>query len=168
MSIFNVGRLCVKLAGRDAGRKCVVVEQVDKTFVVVDGDVRRKKVNMKHLEPLTEVVDLKDKSSHEDVTSAFKNLGLTVWEKKSKQVAERPKKQKVKKVKPVKAVSKKEAKVEKVEEKVKVAEEVTKPVEDKAEVAKEVKAEEVVKSVEEATEVQEPDSSETIESEKKE
>ncbi len=48
MSIFNVGRLCVKLAGRDAGRKCVVVEQVDKTFVVVDGDVRRKKVNMKH------------------------------------------------------------------------------------------------------------------------
>ena len=150
MSLFNVGRLCVKIAGRDAGRKCVVVEQVDKTFVIVDGNVRRKKVNMKHLEPLAEMVDLKDKISHADVSSAFKKLGLDVWEKKSKQVAERPKKQKVKKVKSVKAVSKKESKVEKkVEEKVKVAEEVTKP-------------------VEEATEVQEPDSYETIESEKKE
>ena len=121
MSLFNVGRLCVKLAGRDAGRKCVVVEQVDKTFVVVDGNVRRKKVNMRHLEPLADVVGIKDKASHEDVTSAFKKLGLEVWEKKSKQVAERPKKQKVKKVKPVKekkAAPKKEAKIEKkVEEK---------------------------------------------------
>ena len=152
MSLFNVGRLCVKIAGRDAGRKCVVVEQVDKTFVIVDGNVRRKKVNMKHLEPLAEMVDLKDKISHADVSSAFKKLGLDVWEKKSKQVAERPKKQKVKKVKSVKkeASVAEESKVEKkVGEIVKVAEEVTKP-------------------VEEATEVQEPDSYETIESEKKE
>ena len=121
MSIFNVGRLCVKLAGRDAGRKCVVVEQVDKTFVMVDGDVRRKKVNMRHLEPLAEVIEINDKASHDEVTSVFKKLGLNVWEKKSKQAAERPKKQKVKKVKPVKekkAAVKKEEKVAKTETKV--------------------------------------------------
>ncbi len=49
MSIFSVGRMCVKIAGRDAGRKCVVVEQLDDVFVLVDGNVRRKKVNVKQL-----------------------------------------------------------------------------------------------------------------------
>ena len=107
MSLFNVGRLCVKLAGRDAGRKCVVVEQVDKTFVVVDGNVRRKKVNMRHLEPLTEMVEIKDKASHADVSSAFNKLGLDVWERKSKQVAERPKKQKVKRLSLLKLLQRK-------------------------------------------------------------
>ena len=28
--MIDVGRVCVKTAGRDAGRKCVVVEIVDK------------------------------------------------------------------------------------------------------------------------------------------
>ena len=51
MSIFSVGRVCVKIAGRDAGRKCVVVQQVNDHYVVVDGNTRRKKVNINHLEP---------------------------------------------------------------------------------------------------------------------
>ena len=46
MSIFEVGRICVKLAGRDAGSKCVIVEELDNHYVLVDGDVRRKKVNI--------------------------------------------------------------------------------------------------------------------------
>ena len=29
MALFTVGRLCVKLAGRDAGQKCVVLSEVD-------------------------------------------------------------------------------------------------------------------------------------------
>ena len=52
MSIFEVGRLCVKLAGRDSGKKCVVVEKVDQQYVLVDGATRRKKVNIRHFEPL--------------------------------------------------------------------------------------------------------------------
>lgn len=102
MSLFKVGRMCLKLAGRDAGRKCVVVEKIDNVFVVVDGSTRRKKVNVKHLEPLPEVIEIKDKASHEEVKSAFGKLGLPVWNKKSKKPVERPKKQKIKKVKPVK------------------------------------------------------------------
>jgi len=159
MTLFNIGRLCVKLAGRDAGRKCVVVEQVDNTLVVIDGDVRRKKVNMKHLEPLADVIEIKDKASHEDVASAFKKLGLGVWEKKSKQVAERPKKQKVKKVKPVnekKSATKKESKTEKeVEEKQEVKEasklEETRSVEE----SKPEEKTEVKKVIEETTEKKE-------------
>ena len=76
MSIYEIGRICVKIAGRDAGRKCVVVENVDDKFVMIDGNVRRKKVNIKHLEPLAETVEIKDKASHEDVKAAFDKLGL--------------------------------------------------------------------------------------------
>ena len=105
MSIFDVGRLCLKIAGRDAGRTCVVVEPIDNTFVLIDGDVRRRKVNVKHLEPLPEMMAIEKGASHEKVSTEFKKLGLPVWETKPKQRAIRanpePKVQKkeVKKVK---------------------------------------------------------------------
>ncbi len=50
----EVGTVCLKIAGRDAGMKAVVVEKLDKEFVLIDGQVRRRKCNIKHLEPLTE------------------------------------------------------------------------------------------------------------------
>jgi len=119
MSLFEVGRICTKIAGRDAGRKCVVVENVDDHFVVVDGDVRRKKINIKHLEPIAKVIELKSKASHEEVKKAFDKLDLPVWETKKKESKERPRKQKKKKEhlaekKPakVKKAAKKENKVE--------------------------------------------------------
>lgn len=89
MSIFDVGRLCMKIAGRDAGRTGVVVESIDNTFVLVDGGVRRKKVNVKHLEPLPELVELGPGATHEEVSKEFKKLGLPVWETKQKQRAAR-------------------------------------------------------------------------------
>ncbi|MBT4651338.1 50S ribosomal protein L14e [Candidatus Woesearchaeota archaeon] len=111
MSLFTIGRLCVKLAGRDAGKKCVVVEEIDNTFVLVDGNVRRKRVNTKHLEPLKETLDLKAKASHEQVKAAFETLGLSVWDKKSKQSTERPRR--IRAIKEKVAEAKKEAKVKK-------------------------------------------------------
>ena len=35
--MLEVGRLCIKLAGRDAGKKAVVVENIDSNFVLIDG-----------------------------------------------------------------------------------------------------------------------------------
>jgi large subunit ribosomal protein L14e len=103
MTLFNVGRICMKIAGRDSGRKCVIVEVNDDHFVVVDGDVRRRKVNIKHLEPLAETVEIKDKASHDDVKKVFEKLELKVWDRKSKKPAERVKRlKKVKVKKPVK------------------------------------------------------------------
>ena len=113
--IFDIGRLCVKIAGRDAGRKCVVVESENKGFVTIDGNVRRKKVNVKHLEPLVQIIEIKEKASHEDVKSAFDKLGIAVWDKKSKKPAERPRQ--VRKVKGKKSGAK--AKVEVKAEKIK-------------------------------------------------
>ncbi|MBI2668484.1 50S ribosomal protein L14e [Candidatus Woesearchaeota archaeon] len=97
MSLFQVGRLCVKLAGRDAGRKCVVVEQLDDKLVIADGDVRRKRVNVKHLEPLGQTLEIKEKASHEDVAAAFQKLSLPVWGTKKKEAGPKPIKQRQKK-----------------------------------------------------------------------
>ena len=82
--MFDIGRLCVKIAGRDAGNKCVIVDVIDKNFVMIDGSVRRKKVNIKHLEPLKDVLKLNKGASHEDVAAEFKKKKLDVWKTKAK------------------------------------------------------------------------------------
>jgi large subunit ribosomal protein L14e len=109
MSIYNVGRVCIKLAGRDAGMKCVVVNVVDETFVLVDGETRRRKVNIRHLEPMDQTVDVADNATTDEVA---KVLGIKIKPKKSKQAAERPRKQRKGKVKAeAKPVKEKKVKV---------------------------------------------------------
>lgn len=86
--MFNVGRVCLKIAGRDAGKKCVIVKHVEGKFYLIDGETRRRKCNTLHLEPLDEVLDIKENASHEEVMKAF---GKDVVAKKSKPKTEKPK-----------------------------------------------------------------------------
>jgi len=88
--MIDIGRVCVKIAGRDAGKKCVVVEISDKNFVLIDGETRRRKCNIIHLEPLSQTVDIKKSAAHSEVVSAFKKLGIELTEKKSKKKTVRP------------------------------------------------------------------------------
>jgi large subunit ribosomal protein L14e len=79
--VFDVGRICVKIAGREAGRKCVVVDIVDDNFVVVTGPklltgVKRRRVNVKHLEPLPHKIELQKGASDEEVLRALEQAGL--------------------------------------------------------------------------------------------
>ena len=78
MSLFGVGRICVKLTGREAGRKCVIVDVIDKNFVLVTGpksisNVKRRRANVKQLEPL-EIIDIKKKISDEELEKELKKL----------------------------------------------------------------------------------------------
>ena len=82
--VMDTGRLCIKTAGRDAGKKCVVVEVVDKTKVLVDGETRRKNCNISRLEPLAEKLNIKEGASHADVEKEFKKLGLETRNTKPK------------------------------------------------------------------------------------
>lgn len=82
--MIDVGRVCMKIAGRDAGNLAVVVERIDDNYVLIDGNVRRKKCNVKHLEPMATVVDIKAKSDHVEVVEAMKKAGLKVVEKQKK------------------------------------------------------------------------------------
>ena len=86
--MLDVGRLCVKIAGRDAGNTCVVVEVADKNFVVVDGNVRRKRCNVSHLEPLDQKIELSADGSHETVVAAFEKMGIL---SKARKVVRKPK-----------------------------------------------------------------------------
>jgi large subunit ribosomal protein L14e len=60
MPAIEVGRICVKLAGREAGEKCVIIEVIDDKFVeVVGSTVKNRRCNIKHLEPLDETIEVK-------------------------------------------------------------------------------------------------------------
>ncbi|MHA1712038.1 MAG: 50S ribosomal protein L14e [Candidatus Freyarchaeota archaeon] len=64
MPAIEVGRICVKIAGREAGRKCVIVDVIDKNFVLVTGPqeltgVRRRRANIRHLEPTEMKIPIK-------------------------------------------------------------------------------------------------------------
>jgi len=90
--MIEIGRLCIKTAGRDAGLKCMIVDILDDKFVLVDGETRRRKCNILHLEPLKEVVKIKKNASHEDVSKALKELDIKARETKPKPKTERPRK----------------------------------------------------------------------------
>ena len=72
--MVDIGRVCVKIAGRDAGKKCVVVDVLGKEMVMIDGETRRRKCNIAHIEPLDKKVDIKKGASHEEVLAALKAI----------------------------------------------------------------------------------------------
>ena len=79
---MEVGQVGVKIAGRDAGQHCVIVDVLDGNFVLVDGNTRRRKCNIRHLEILDLTLDVKKNATHEEVTKAMKAAGLKVLEVK--------------------------------------------------------------------------------------
>lgn len=76
MASIEVGRICVKLTGRETGKKCVVVDVVDKNFALITGPptvtgVRRRRTNVDHLEPTPESVELKKGATDDEVEKAL-------------------------------------------------------------------------------------------------
>ena len=100
--MFEVGRICAKLAGREARCMCVVVDVVDKNYVLIDGQVKRRKCNRKHLEPTDKIVKIKKGAAHADVVKELKSIGIEVAEKKKKEPKEKPKATRKKKEEPKK------------------------------------------------------------------
>ena len=88
--MIEIGRLVVKIAGRDAGKKGVIIDILDDKFVLVDGETRRRKVNVLHIEPLNQVLKIGKNTSHEDVAKALDELGLKARATKPKPKTQRP------------------------------------------------------------------------------
>ncbi len=81
MPAVEIGRICVKLLGRETGRKCVIVDVVDKSFILVTGPksvtgVRRRRANINHIEPTKEKIDINRGASDEEVTDALKSAKM--------------------------------------------------------------------------------------------
>jgi large subunit ribosomal protein L14e len=82
MPAIEVGRICVKLAGREAGHKCVIVDIIDKNFVLITGPrevtgVKRRRVNVNHVEPTTDGVEIPRGASDEEVKTQLDAAGKT-------------------------------------------------------------------------------------------
>ncbi|MBI2672473.1 50S ribosomal protein L14e [Candidatus Woesearchaeota archaeon] len=79
---FEVGRICIKTAGREAGKTCAVVDILGNNFVLIDGNVKRRKCNIFHLETLDKTIKIKKNESTENVKKELTTLGYGVTEKK--------------------------------------------------------------------------------------
>lgn len=78
---IEIGRVCTKLLGREADKKCVVVEIVNKNFVVVSGPkeltgVKRRRCNIKHLEPWDLKIDIEKGANDDTLKQAIEKAKL--------------------------------------------------------------------------------------------
>ena len=77
LAAVEVGRVYVKIAGREAGRRCVVVDVIDRNFVLVTGPVkvngvRRRRTNIGHIEPTSLKVKITKGAGDEEIIEALK------------------------------------------------------------------------------------------------
>ena len=80
MPAIEVGRICVKQAGRENGKKCVVIDVMDKSFVLVTGPkkvtgVKRRRANINHVMPLQDKIEVKRGASDEEVAQVLDAAG---------------------------------------------------------------------------------------------
>lgn len=139
MATLETGKVCIKTAGREAGRYCVVLKSIDENFVMVTGPrvltgVKRRRCNVEHLEPTQYSVKIKSEASDKDVIEAYEKSGLLAklgLVKPSPELVKEAEKQ-VKKAVKAEEKPKKEKSKEEVDEKSKKVEK-TKKVEKKKE-----------------------------------
>ena len=77
MSAIEIGRICIKTHGRETGSKCVIIDVVDRSFVLVTGPkeltgVRRRRVNIMHLKASEEKIEVDRGATDEEVIGALK------------------------------------------------------------------------------------------------
>ena len=97
-----IGRVCVKLLGREAGKSCVIVNQLDDNFVLIDGNVKRRKCNINHLEFTDKIIDIKKDSPTKEVLDAMSKAGIKVFKLKEAKKESKEKPRKRRKVKEAK------------------------------------------------------------------
>ena len=84
---LEIGQVCVKISGREAGQICIIVNKLDENFVLIDGQTRRRKCNIFHLKTLDKKVEIKKNETSENIKKELKKLGYEVKEKKVKEKA---------------------------------------------------------------------------------
>ncbi|BBL45828.1 50S ribosomal protein L14e [Nanobdella aerobiophila] len=82
--VLQIGRVCIKLSGREAGNVCVITDIIDNKFLLVDGNIKRRRVNIKHIEPTEKLIQIKKGANTEDVIKEMiKNkIPVSYWKLK--------------------------------------------------------------------------------------
>jgi large subunit ribosomal protein L14e len=86
MVVLELGRVCMKLAGREAGKYCVVVKAAgkskdEKSYVTVTGPrlltgIKRRRSNIDHLKATEYKLEVKENATDEEVVSAYEKAGV--------------------------------------------------------------------------------------------
>ncbi|MFW9918406.1 MAG: 50S ribosomal protein L14e [Candidatus Thorarchaeota archaeon] len=79
--LYETGRICVKTMGREVGSYCVIVEAKDENMVLITGPkhisgIRRRSCNIRHLEPLDTIIEIKSGADDKDIEKALESAGL--------------------------------------------------------------------------------------------
>jgi len=82
MPVIEIGRICVKTRGREAGSKCIIVDIIDDNFVLVTGPkkvsgIKRRRLNIAHLEPTDKKIDIQKGATDEEIEKKLQEAGLT-------------------------------------------------------------------------------------------
>ncbi len=86
MVSLDIGRVCIKTVGREAGKYAAVLkkladEKSKDSFVLITGpklltDVKRRRCNVEHLEPTQHILEIKEDATDEEVIEAYKKANL--------------------------------------------------------------------------------------------
>lgn len=86
MVVLELGRVCMKIAGREAGRYAVVIKPAgknkeEKSFVFVTGPklltgVKRRRSNIEHLQATEYKLEVAEDAADEQVIAAYEKAGL--------------------------------------------------------------------------------------------
>ncbi|HLD58464.1 MAG TPA: 50S ribosomal protein L14e [archaeon] len=71
---IEIGTVCIKTKGREAGKKVVVVDFDGKSqFAVIDGPkIKRRKCNLRHLFPTKEKIEITKSSDKSKIVELLK------------------------------------------------------------------------------------------------
>ncbi len=88
MVVLEVGRVCMKIAGREAGKYCVIIKPAgkskdEKSFVFVTGPklltgVKRRKCNIDHLKATEYKLDISENATDDQVIATYEKAGLII------------------------------------------------------------------------------------------
>ncbi len=82
MPAIEIGRICMKTHGRETGKECVIIDIIDKSFVLITGPksvsgVKRRRANVSHLNPTNIVLDISRGANDEEVAKALNEMEKT-------------------------------------------------------------------------------------------
>ena len=97
--ILEIGRVVMKIEGRDSGKYAVIVDKINDNYFLIDGETRRKKCNISHLEPTEKTLKISANASTEEVTKAFKEIGIDIKPKVKREKKETKSKKTIKEIK---------------------------------------------------------------------
>ena len=82
---LEIGQVCIKTSGREGGNVCVIVDKTKESFVLIDGNVKRRKCNILHLATVDKQVKIKKNEDSSVVKNELKKLGYEIKDKKIKE-----------------------------------------------------------------------------------